>query len=59
MSDTDISQLLRTTFYYHANIGGHIIQIHEQRMIRRYLRDSDPRMTQQMSSLGILEAALQ
>lgn len=56
MSDTDISRLLRTTFYYHADIGGHIIQVHEQQKVRQYLRTIH---TPLPPPLQVLEAALQ
>ncbi len=56
MSDTEISQLLRTTFYYHANIGGHIIQVHEQQKLRHYLRSVH---TPLPPPPLVLEAALQ
>ncbi len=55
MNESKISELLRTTFYYHANIGGRIIQVHEQQKLRIFLRTVS---TPLPSPLLTLEAAL-
>lgn len=55
MSDKKISHLLRTTFYYHANINGHIIQVHDQLKLRQYLRKVSAPLP---PPLQILQAAL-